>query len=74
MDRPTALAQLRFLLGHHRVVTLVGPRQVGKTTLSLQLKKSKLASRGFWRFDLEDPIDIERLQNPRLALEETDVW
>jgi predicted AAA+ superfamily ATPase len=48
------------------VVALVGPRQCGKTTLARQLAGGRAAD----SFDLEDPIDLERLSAPRLALEE----
>jgi hypothetical protein len=53
------------------VVALLGPRQSGKTTLAAQIAQS-----GAWPFDpdlayfdLEDPAQIERLHNPRLALD-----
>jgi predicted AAA+ superfamily ATPase len=42
------------------VVALLGPRQCGKTTLSRGLEAH--------RFDLEDPVDLARLQDPVLAL------
>jgi len=52
-------------------VALLGPRQSGKTTLARQIAQS-----GAWPFDpnlayfdLEDPAQIERLHNPRLALD-----
>ncbi len=48
-------------------VAILGPRQCGKTTLS------HLFGDGFegevHRFDLENPIDLARLDNPILALE-----
>ena len=48
------------------VVALLGPRQVGKTTLARQLAAE-------WRgphhhFDLEDPDDLARLSDPSFAL------
>ena len=52
-------------LGRSRAVALIGPRQVGKTTLA----------RGFLPpgspnyFDLEDPRDLERIAQPMTAIE-----
>ena len=51
-------------LGRSRAVVLAGPRQSGKTTLA-----STLAARGGARwFDLENPVDRQRLQQPMTAL------
>jgi len=56
------------LFRSHPVVALVGPRQCGKTTLALEVARK---TRGpVIRFDLEDPVDLARLANPRLALED----
>ncbi|MXX36158.1 MAG: ATP-binding protein, partial [Gemmatimonadetes bacterium] len=46
---------------------LVGARQVGKTTLARSLAASAPGPVTF--FDLEDPADLARLADPRLALE-----
>jgi uncharacterized protein len=51
-------------LGRSRAVVLVGPRQVGKTTLA----KAWLSSDHPNYFDLERIDDRARLENPRLAL------
>ena len=49
------------------ICALLGPRQCGKTTLSKQYaKKNKLPTHFF---DLEDPIDLSKLDNPKLTLE-----
>jgi len=48
------------------VVALLGPRQCGKTTLARRLQKRHAAA----YFDLEDPRDVARLQNPVLVLTE----
>jgi len=49
------------------VVGIVGPRQIGKTTLATQVAK---AVRGtVHRFDLEDSRDLDRLADPMAALE-----
>lgn len=50
-------------------MALLGPRQCGKTTLARQyLEKQPQAGDKVAFFDLEDPIHLARLQNPRLAL------
>jgi len=62
------MARLRDLFRSHPVVTLVGPRQCGKTTLALELARRNRGA--VTRFDLEDAVDLARLENPRLALED----
>jgi predicted AAA+ superfamily ATPase len=70
MRRIRALNAVRQLFRTHPVVTLVGPRQCGKTTLSLDVARGPGFKSGpVTRFDLEDPLDLGRLSNPRLALE-----
>ena len=59
--------RLRRLLRAFPVVGLVGARQIGKTTLARSLiarEKGPVTS-----FDLEDPTDLARLSDPKLALE-----
>jgi uncharacterized protein len=58
--------RLILLLREFPVVGLVGPRQVGKTTLAREIGAG-------WRgrvthFDLESPADLARLTDPALAL------
>lgn len=67
LDRPRHLQRLRTLLGRSPAVAILGPRQVGKSTLARQLAAT-------WdgpteRFDLETPRDLARLAEPMLALE-----
>ena len=57
---------MRLLLSESPVVALVGPRQVGKTTLARHLAASHKAP-VTW-FDLEDPVDLVRLAEPGLEL------
>jgi predicted AAA+ superfamily ATPase len=58
--------KVRTLLKDYPVVAILGARQVGKTTLALGLlEESKGPGE---RFDLEDPADLARLSDPRLAL------
>ena len=64
--RADAEREVRRKLRQAPVVALLGPRQVGKTTLARQVAKA-------WRgpttqFDLEDPRDLARLADPMLAL------
>jgi len=65
IDRLALTTYVRTTLGRSRAVGLIGPRQVGKTTLA----------RGFLPpgspnyFDLEDPLDLERIAQPMTAIE-----
>lgn len=52
-------------LNRQAAVALIGPRQVGKTTLALEIGRSRNAL----YLDLEDRDDRERLSNPALFLE-----
>jgi predicted AAA+ superfamily ATPase len=52
--------------GSFPVVAILRARQVGKTTLGQQVAAA--VGQPVHRFDLEDPIDLGRLDDPRLAL------
>ena len=65
IKRPAVEAGLRAALARSRAVALIGPRQIGKTTLARAL----LAAASTNYFDLEDPRDLERLDEPMTALE-----
>lgn len=67
IDRQRHRARVRDLLRTHPVVALLGPRQVGKTTLARQVADEFEGAAT--RFDLEDPADLARMADPRLALE-----
>ena len=54
------------LLRQFPVVAILGSRQVGKTTLAHQVAQAW--SGPFHNFDLEDPDDLARLNEPKLAL------
>lgn len=58
------IGQLEDLLSRHPAVGLLGPRQVGKTTLALEIAKSQ----SFIYLDLESPTDQAKLQEPELFL------
>jgi predicted AAA+ superfamily ATPase len=66
LKRSRHLEQVQRLLRQHRVVALLGARQVGKTTLARRLARSYAGPTAF--FDLEDPRDVARLSDPMLAL------
>jgi uncharacterized protein len=53
-------------LERHRVVGIIGARQVGKSTLVNEYMKT--AGQPFHVFDLENPDDLARLAEPMLAL------
>lgn len=62
-----ALNQIEKAFKVNPVVALLGPRQSGKSTLARLLSKQFKAN-NIWFFDLENPKDLARLENPSLAL------
>lgn len=70
LARTRHLHQLEDLLTRYPVVAILGARQVGKTTLARQL----VARTGnpTTAFDLENPADLARLDDPMLALQNLD--
>jgi predicted AAA+ superfamily ATPase len=64
IDRRIDEHRIRQAIKRSQVVALLGPRQCGKTTLA----KTFLDVRSPNYFDLEDPADLARLENPDLAL------
>lgn len=63
IDRRGYQRQIQDSLASFRVTALLGPRQCGKTTLA-----KALAARADAYFDLEDPLDLARLEAPRQTL------
>jgi len=55
--------QIADSLARFRVTALLGPRQCGKTTIARELAAGPDAY-----FDLEDPLDLARLEAPRQTL------
>ena len=55
--------ELRNALTVSPITALLGPRQAGKTTLA-----RRVAGRNCAWFDLEDPLDLARLEAPRTVL------
>jgi len=66
ITRKREVATLTGLLLRHRVVGLIGARQVGKSTLAESCGRT--LSMQVHRFDLENPEDAVRLTEPMLAL------
>lgn len=66
LERKRHLAVLKDRLETSPVVAILGPRQVGKTTLARQLAGEMATVAHF--FDLENPVDLARLSDPMLAL------
>ena len=64
LTRPHLRTLIADALRRSRVVALVGPRQVGKTTLA----RTFLSPDSPAYFDLEDPISLQRLSEPVTAL------
>ena len=69
MLKRNALAQIKEAFRVNPVVGLLGPRQVGKSTLAREYAKSQKNGQIHF-FDLEDPRDLQALENPALALED----
>ena len=64
LRRPALQTELARALGHSRAVVLAGPRQSGKTTLA----RSVLPADSPHYFDLENPLDAARLDEPMATL------
>ena len=64
IPRTRLQAQVHRALARSRAVVLAGPRQSGKSTLAASL----VPRGGAGWFDLEDPVDLQRLQEPMLAI------
>lgn len=67
MDRNRYLTQIETHFKVHPACALLGPRQVGKTTLARQYIKKHPQQEAVF-LDLEDPLDLAKLDNPMLVL------
>jgi len=67
IERKRHLLRVLELLATHPVVAILGARQVGKTTLAREV--AARFDGPVERLDLEDPEDLARLSEPKLALE-----
>jgi len=65
IHRECLLTAIRERLARSPVVSVLGPRQSGKTTLAREIASEREAT----IFDLEDPRALARLENPVSALE-----
>jgi len=68
IDRLEYEVRVREVFRTHAVCALLGPRQCGKTTLARHLTEDEPVT----FFDLEDPVDLRRLEAPQIALEGLD--
>lgn len=68
MERAVFLGQIARLFRSHPMVGILGPRQCGKTTLARGYIAARSEPRVHY-FDLEDPEHLNRLAEPKLALE-----
>ncbi len=66
IPRPAHLRALRTQITSYPVVAIIGPRQIGKTTIGRQLAQGMAGPQH--QFDLEDSRDLARLGDPALAL------
>lgn len=66
IPRPEPIRQIEASFQRHPVTALLGPRQCGKTTLALFIAEQEPST----IFDLENPIDIQRLSAPMQALKD----
>jgi predicted AAA+ superfamily ATPase len=66
VSRVAYLQTIRDRLRDNQIVSLVGPRQAGKTTLARAVAGESVDPVHF--FDLESPADLARLANPELVL------
>ena len=64
IPRPALSQQISTALTRSRVVSLVGPRQCGKTTMARTFVPPDSVN----YFDLEDPVSLARLDEPMTAL------
>jgi predicted AAA+ superfamily ATPase len=69
LPRPALSGTIEAALARSPAVALVGPRQVGKTTLARAVAERRVAAGGaaHW-FDLEDPAAAAALAQPLVAL------
>ena len=73
LDRTYLLRYLERPFKVSPVIALLGPKQCGKTTIardyvSFFKEQNRLDPENIHYFDLEDPIDLARLENPMLTL------
>src|SRR5579862_4114573 len=67
IERIEYINKIKELLKDTPVVALIGPRQVGKTTLA-EMVAQDFHEKTF--FDLENPTTLARLEDPMLSLQD----
>lgn len=67
VKRKQYLSRLKTLLAQNRIVAIIGARQVGKTQLAKAFCDSQ--KKQIHYYDLENPEDLARLEDPMLALQ-----
>lgn len=67
MERRKYLKDIDDQFRIHSVTALLGPRQVGKTTLAKMYAESH-PKKNISFFDLENPLDLAQLENPMISL------
>lgn len=68
MQRSKIIEKIKRAFDVHNVVALLGPRQCGKTTIARELFQLSGSAPSQY-FDLENPVDEIRLQDPMTALQ-----
>lgn len=68
MIRKDYLAAIEEQLSIHPICAILGPRQVGKTTLARNYVEKHFSADEAQFFDLENPIDLIKLENPMISL------
>ena len=66
IPRPEPIRQIKDSFRVHPITALLGPRQCGKTTLARLIAEQEPST----VFDLENPVDIQRLSAPMQALKD----
>jgi predicted AAA+ superfamily ATPase len=67
VQRPYYQREIAKQFRVHTACSVLGPKQVGKTTLA-KLFITEHPPEAVRRFDLENPIDLAKLENPMIAL------
>lgn len=63
INRPIDQSQIKKLIDTFPITAILGSRQCGKTTIARNMPHDHY-------FDLENPVDLARLDHPQLALED----
>ncbi len=66
IQRPEPIQKIKDSFNIHPVTALLGPRQCGKTTLARMIAQGEPST----FFDLENPVDVQRLSAPLQALKD----